>query len=121
MYVHVVPDLYACHTQLLNKDPKQRIGCGPGGMEEIKQHPWFASLDWAKVANKELPAPFLPDVCVRRGSAAAGGAMCWASAYVSYFPPYLRVPLCMCVLIRLCVCVCACVSVCEVCVFFGAA
>ncbi|OQS01300.1 ribosomal protein S6 kinase [Achlya hypogyna] len=34
---------------LLQKKPEERLGCGPDGVEEIKRHPWFASVNWAQV------------------------------------------------------------------------
>ena len=30
------------------------------GAEEVKQHPYFKSMDWEKMAKKELPPPFKP-------------------------------------------------------------
>lgn len=32
------------------------------GPEEIKEHPWFENFDWDKLLNRELDAPFKPDV-----------------------------------------------------------
>ncbi len=28
----------------------------------IKQHPWFASIDWQALVEKKIPPPFIPDV-----------------------------------------------------------
>ncbi len=38
---------------LLKRDPDERLGGGVSDAEEIKSHPWFKSLDWRKVVNKE--------------------------------------------------------------------
>lgn len=46
-------------TQLLEKDPKKRLGY-TGGIEEIKVHPWFESIDIDALINKQLDAPFIP-------------------------------------------------------------
>ncbi|XP_075782835.1 ribosomal protein S6 kinase alpha-5 isoform X2 [Pelodiscus sinensis] len=46
--------------RLLMKDPKKRLGCGPGGVGEIKQHPFFQKINWDDLAAKKIPAPFKP-------------------------------------------------------------
>ena len=46
---------------LLNKNPAERLGSGPDGFDEIKKHPWFASVDWEKAYRRETDAPFKPD------------------------------------------------------------
>nr|XP_002123049.3 ribosomal protein S6 kinase alpha-5 [Ciona intestinalis] len=46
--------------KLLDKNPKTRLGCGTTGVKEIKEHPYYKSLDWEKVARKDVPAPFKP-------------------------------------------------------------
>ncbi|KAG6934976.1 ribosomal protein S6 kinase A5, partial [Chelydra serpentina] len=45
---------------LLMKDPKKRLGCGPGGADEIRQHPFFQKINWDDLAAKKIPAPFKP-------------------------------------------------------------
>jgi len=47
-------------TKLLNKDPAKRLGTF-GGAEEIKQHPWFKSVNWSDVLDKKVepPIPYL--------------------------------------------------------------
>ena len=32
------------------------------GIEEIKNHPFFASIDFNLIEKKEIPAPFTPDL-----------------------------------------------------------
>lgn len=34
---------------------------GSNGIEEVKGHPWFRKIDWEKLSDKKIPAPFLPD------------------------------------------------------------
>jgi len=48
---------------LLQKDPEQRLGSGDIGADEIKTHPWFATLDWFLLENKLIQPPFVPNVC----------------------------------------------------------
>lgn len=39
-------------------NPEQRLGLN--GVHEIKQHAWFASLDWAALEARKLKAPIIP-------------------------------------------------------------
>ncbi|CAJ0961967.1 unnamed protein product, partial [Mesorhabditis belari] len=45
---------------LLVKDPLQRLGGGPDDAIEITHHPFFASIDWQRLYNKEIDPPFKP-------------------------------------------------------------
>jgi len=47
---------------LLNPDPDKRLGCGPGGIDEIKKHPFFKDTDWTAVHDRKQQPPFLPDL-----------------------------------------------------------
>ncbi len=44
-------------VKLLNRDPRARLGAGPGDAEEIKAHPFFAGVDWDKVMARGLKLP----------------------------------------------------------------
>ena len=46
--------------QLLNRDPKQRLGSGPDDHNEVINHPWFDDIDWDKLQKQELEADFKP-------------------------------------------------------------
>ena len=48
-------------------NPEDRLGCGPGGAEAVKAHPWFAALDWRQLASLHLSTP--PDLVKRIDSA----------------------------------------------------
>lgn len=37
-------------------------GSGPTGSQEIKDHPFFNSINWAMLARKQIPAPFKPKI-----------------------------------------------------------
>ena len=41
--------------RLLVEDPKQRLGSGPTGADEIKNHPFFQGVDWAAVREMVPP------------------------------------------------------------------
>ncbi|TBU30711.1 kinase-like protein [Dichomitus squalens] len=47
----------------LDRDPTRRLACKPNGegFEELKRHPWMATIDWATLESKEQTAPFIPD------------------------------------------------------------
>lgn len=47
---------------LLRKDPSQRLGGGKDGPSEVKGHPFFASVDWEKLFDKEIEPPFKPKI-----------------------------------------------------------
>lgn len=40
---------------LLNRDPNQRFGT-----EQVKNHPFFAKIDWEKLERKEITPPWKP-------------------------------------------------------------
>lgn len=33
-------------------------------MEDIRGHPWFASIDWVSLDAKDMQPPFVPDVSI---------------------------------------------------------
>jgi len=45
---------------LLRANEAERIGCGPEGFLAIENDPWFISVSWTQLLNKEMPAPWLP-------------------------------------------------------------
>ena len=49
-------------SKLLKYDPEERIGCGPDGVNEIKQHEFFHDLNWDLIERKGQEAPFLPQL-----------------------------------------------------------
>eukprot|EP01063_Lacrimia_lanifica_P033664 TRINITY_DN6052_c0_g1_i1.p1 TRINITY_DN6052_c0_g1~~TRINITY_DN6052_c0_g1_i1.p1 ORF type:complete len:408 (+),score=114.31 TRINITY_DN6052_c0_g1_i1:39-1262(+) len=62
-----IPDFVSPHAadllvRLLARDPRQRLGTGPGGPRDVLNHPFFASVDWAAMARREVVPPFVPAV-----------------------------------------------------------
>lgn len=47
---------------LLQKDQSKRLGNGPTGSEDIKQHKWFKSINWRKLEMRQVTPKFLPAV-----------------------------------------------------------
>lgn len=56
----LIPDAVDLLKKLFEPNPEKRIGAVHGAAE-IKAHPFFKSVDWAKLENKEITPPFKPD------------------------------------------------------------
>eukprot|EP00768_Dysnectes_brevis_P007921 gnl/Dysnectes_brevis/690_a761_2746.p1 GENE.gnl/Dysnectes_brevis/690_a761_2746~~gnl/Dysnectes_brevis/690_a761_2746.p1 ORF type:complete len:516 (+),score=139.23 gnl/Dysnectes_brevis/690_a761_2746:1111-2658(+) len=47
---------------LLVRDPRRRLGSRKGGVEELKQHPWFRGLDWDRLYRRGYEMEYRPEV-----------------------------------------------------------
>uniref|UniRef100_A0A8C7Y6Q3 non-specific serine/threonine protein kinase n=1 Tax=Oryzias sinensis TaxID=183150 RepID=A0A8C7Y6Q3_9TELE len=56
------PEVQSLLRALFKRNPTNRLGAGPDGVEEIKRHRFFASIDWKKLYRKEVRPPFKPSV-----------------------------------------------------------
>lgn len=54
------PDARTLLSGLLTRDPARRLGVN--GADEIKRHPFFASIDWGLLMAKKIQPPFKPSV-----------------------------------------------------------
>ena len=46
--------------KLLTRDVERRLGYGRRGTEDVKAHPFFASIDWVKLSKHQLDPPWTP-------------------------------------------------------------
>lgn len=49
-------------TQLLTKDPKQRLGCKTDGAAGVKAHSFFKNINFKRMEAGMVEPPFVPDV-----------------------------------------------------------
>ena len=56
------PEAQALLRALFKRNPANRLGSGANGIEDIKAHMFFASIDWEKLLKKMVPPPFQPTV-----------------------------------------------------------
>ncbi|XP_045473361.1 ribosomal protein S6 kinase beta-1 [Harmonia axyridis] len=57
---YLTPNARDLIRRLLKRQVSARLGAGPEGAEEIKQHPYFKGIDWNDVYNKRYKPPFVP-------------------------------------------------------------
>ena len=49
-------------SKLLIRDPKNRLGSGEQDANELKSHPFFSDIDWAKLETGTVATPWEPSV-----------------------------------------------------------
>jgi beta-adrenergic-receptor kinase len=57
---HCSPEIQELIIGLLCKDPDQRLACKGRGSEELKELPFFKSIDWLQALNCKLVPPMVP-------------------------------------------------------------
>lgn len=48
-------------VQLLEKDPKKRLGSSPAGYKDVKGHPFFKNINFKRLMAGMYQSPFVPD------------------------------------------------------------
>lgn len=56
------PEAQSLLRALFKRNPQNRLGAGPNGIEDIKNHEFFATIDWAALVKKQVRPPFIPAV-----------------------------------------------------------
>jgi len=59
---HISPLARDVITHLMDPDPSKRYGNMIHGPRDFFNHPFFAEVDWAMLAGKQLSSPFVPEV-----------------------------------------------------------
>uniref|UniRef100_A0A674K4E5 non-specific serine/threonine protein kinase n=1 Tax=Terrapene triunguis TaxID=2587831 RepID=A0A674K4E5_9SAUR len=54
------PEAQSLLRMLFKRNPANRLGAGPDGVEEIKRHFFFSTIDWNKLYRREIHPPFKP-------------------------------------------------------------
>ncbi|KAM7095144.1 ribosomal protein S6 kinase alpha-6 isoform X1 [Egretta garzetta] len=54
------PEAQSLLRMLFKRNPSNRLGAGSDGVEEIKRHPFFSTVDWNKLFRREIQPPFKP-------------------------------------------------------------
>lgn len=56
------PEAQSLLRVLFKRHPQNRLGAGPNGIEDIKRHEFFATIDWDSLVQKKIRPPFIPAV-----------------------------------------------------------
>ena len=59
-FIH--PDAQDLLQQLITSDLTKRLGNLHNGSNDIKNHQWFAEVNWERLARKDIEAPYVPPV-----------------------------------------------------------
>ena len=57
---HFSSDLKDLLRNLLHVDLTKRFGNFKAGVNDIKRHKWFSSIDWIAIFQRQIEAPFIP-------------------------------------------------------------
>lgn len=59
---NLTPEAQSLLRALFKRNPQNRLGATENGIEDIKRHEFFATIDWDKLTKKEVRPPFIPAV-----------------------------------------------------------
>ena len=57
--------IYFVYFQLLEKDPKKRLGCSESGAKDVKEHLFFKNINFKRLQAGRCDPPFFPDVSAK--------------------------------------------------------
>ena len=58
----LLPSAQGLIELLLTRDPSLRLGSGPDGSDNVRNSPFFNSIDWVALESRELTPPWIPPV-----------------------------------------------------------
>lgn len=56
------PEAQSLLRALFKRNPQNRLGASANGIEDVKRHEFFATIDWAALMEKKVRPPFIPAV-----------------------------------------------------------
>lgn len=56
------PEAQSLLRVLFKRHPQNRLGAGPSGIEDIKRHEFFSTIEWPALMQKKIRPPFIPAV-----------------------------------------------------------
>lgn len=59
---YLTPEAQSLLRCLFKRNPANRLGSGSRGAQEIREHPFFITIDFAKLYHKEITPPYIPSV-----------------------------------------------------------
>jgi len=59
---YLSPEAQSLLRALFKRNPINRLGSGPDQVEDIKQHPFFATINWDDLIQKKVDPPFKPTI-----------------------------------------------------------
>ena len=66
-YIH--PDAQNLLERLITHDLTKRLGNLHGNSSDVMNHAWFSEVTWARLAAKDIDAPYVPPIAGGAGDA----------------------------------------------------
>ena len=57
---HISPSARDVIARLLDVNDRTRLGAGPQGLRDLKNHPFFADINWEKLEQRHVVPPYVP-------------------------------------------------------------
>ncbi|EFJ49629.1 hypothetical protein VOLCADRAFT_104207 [Volvox carteri f. nagariensis] len=90
--VYLSPHAKDLLRRLLVRQPKWRLGCGGGGAEEIRAHPFFAGFDWDAYEERKMAPPYPIQAVSLPHEQEAESVACFFGFYGSSVPEQVPKP-----------------------------